>query len=289
MQIQSLITDIYSLVSSRGGWFNGQVSQEFSHAVATRLERQFEDKKAPTLRLSQMGPKCPCALWYSIHAPGEAEPLPPWAEIKYSYGHIVEAWTIALAKSAGHLVNGEQDELCVDGIIGHRDCVIDGCLVDVKSSSSYGMAKFKDGTIRTDDAFGYLDQLDGYLIGSMADPLVQVKDKAYLLVVDKQLGHMVLYEHRLRERNVRERIVYFKEIIQNNRPPKCECKSIPDGKSGNLKLDTKASYNSFKFCCNPNLRTFIYSKGPVYLTHVERRPDPSILEVDRYGNPVYYH
>lgn len=288
--IQSLIPDIYSLVKSKEGWFHGQVSEEFSHACARRLEQQFQVKKAPTLRLSQMGPKCPCALWHSIHTPAEAEPLPAWAEIKYSYGHIIEAWAIALAKAAGHRVEGEQDELRVDGIVGHRDCVIDGCLVDVKSSSSYGMAKFKDGSIREDDAFGYLDQLDGYLVGSLDDPLVQVKDRAYLFVVDKQLGHMVLYEHKLQGRadKLRRRIAEYKRIVGLPTSPSCQCGTTPDGKSGNVRLDIKASYSPYKYCCFPNLRTFIYSKGPVYLTHVERRPDPTILEVDRHGRPIHF-
>jgi len=234
-----------------------------------------------------MGPKCPKALWHSFYTPGEAEPLPPWAEIKYSYGHIVEAWTIALAKAAGHHVCGEQDELRVDGIVGHRDCVIDGCLVDVKSSSSYGMAKFKDGSIREDDAFGYLDQLDGYLIGSLDDPLVQVKDRGYLLVVDKQLGHMVLYEHKLdlsREQRLRDRISYYRKIIASDVPPACECGTIPEGKSGNIRLDVKASYSPYKYACFPGLRTFLYERGPVYLTNVVRKPD--VIELDRYGNRV---
>lgn len=287
MQIQSLIPDIYSLVQSKKGELNEQISQELGDAVVRRIAGQFGVQKSPTLRLSQMGPKCPRALWHSINTPEEAEPLPPWAQIKYGYGHLVEAWAIALAKAAGHHVVGEQDELRVDGIVGHRDCVIDGCLVDVKSSSSYGMAKFKDGSIREDDAFGYLDQLDGYLIGSMDDPLVQVKDKAYLLVVDKQLGHMVLYEHIHTEHRalaLRTRIDLCKRFIELPRPPVCNCKTIPDGKSGNYRLDIKASYSPYKYCCFPRLRTFISSRGPVYLSHVAR--EPNMQEVNRYGKNI---
>ena len=43
-------------------------------------------------------------------------------------------------------------------------------------------------------------------------------------------------------------------------------------KSGNRKLCMNCSYCSFKKTCWPNLRTFIYSHGPVFLTHVERPP-----------------
>lgn len=273
-------------MEKKDGWFSERLAEEFSSEVSRRLLGHFNANTArPTLRLSQMGDRCPCALWYSIHHPELAEPLPPWATIKYSYGHILEALAIGLSKAAGHTVTGEGDELIVDGIKGHRDCVIDGCIVDVKSTSSMGFNKFKDGSIKDNDSFGYLDQLDGYLVGSADDPLVSVKDRAYLLAIDKQLGHMVLYEHQLRHGRIEERIRQFKHIVGELTPPACECRTIPDGKSGNIKLDVKASYSAFKYACRPTLRTFLYADGPRYLTTVIRKPD--VPEVDRHGNIVY--
>lgn len=208
-----------------------------------------------------------------------AEPLPPYAHIKYTYGHIIEALVIELAKASGHDVQGEQDEIILDGVVGHRDCVIDGAVVDVKSSSSMGFKKFKDRTIAQDDSFGYLDQLDAYVVGSVMadDPLVTVKDRGYLLAVDKTLGHMVLYEHRVRSDSIQARIRDYKRIVEGAEAPRCECKTVPDGESGNIRLDVKASYSSFKHCCFPKLRTFLYSKGPVYLTKVVRLPDVTEL------------
>jgi len=184
---------------------------------------------------------------------------------------------IGLAKAAGHEVTGEQDELVVDGIHGHRDCVIDGAVVDVKSASSRGFQKFKDKSIAQADDFGYLDQLDGYSLGSLEDPLVRVKDRAYLLAIDKTLGHMVLYEHKVRHGEIQKRISDYKRIVRLDQPPRCECQSVPDGKSGNLKLDTRASYSPWKQVCNPGLRTFLYASGPVYLTKVVRVPDVTEL------------
>jgi hypothetical protein len=271
--IKTLIPDIYSYINK-----NGMPDLE------VRIPK--EEKRTPRLRLSQMGPRCPCALWYSIHAPDLGEPLPPWARIKYSYGHIIEQQVIQLAQAAGHEVKGEQDEVEVDGILGHRDCVIDGCIVDIKSSSSRGFDKFKNGTIAQSDDFGYLDQLDGYLVGSADDPLVRVKDRAYLLAIDKQLGHMVLYEHKVRESSIRERIKSYKAICSLSSPPACTCGTVKDGESGNRKLDLRASYSPYKFCCNPRIRTFLYSNGPRYLTHVERTPD--VIEIDSRGKTVYH-
>lgn len=264
---------------------NDELSQTFSTEVASRLRDQFERTQRATLRLSGMGPKCPHALWCSINTPDEAEALPPWAEFKFSFGHIIEALAITLAKAAGHDVTGEQSTVTVDGITGHRDCIIDGCVVDVKSAASRSFQKFKDKTLAQNDSFGYLDQLDGYLVGSADDPLVTNKTTGYLLAIDKQLGHMVLYPHEVREDAIRRRISTYKRIVQSATPPACECQTVEDGKSGNRKLDTRASYSLYKYCCFPHLRTFLYADGPRYLTTVVRKPD--VTEVDKHGNIVY--
>src|SRR6266436_863761 len=125
--INTLIPDIYALVKRKDGWFNDDLARTFSSDLGIRLQSQLgAATQRPTLRLSQMGPRCPQALWYSIHEPGKAEPLPAWVHIKYSFGHILEALAVTLAKAAGHQVEGEQDELVLDEIVGHRDCVLDG-------------------------------------------------------------------------------------------------------------------------------------------------------------------
>jgi len=283
--IKTLIPDIYKMVGGKENWLTSDIASSFTSELTTKLQGSLEAKDGPRLRLSQMGKRCHSELWHSIHSPLAAEPLPPWARIKYTYGHILEALVIAMAKAAGHEVTGEQDAVSVDGIVGHRDCVIDGCIVDVKSAASRSFLKFKDGSIRTDDGFGYLDQLDGYIVGSHDDPLVRVKDRGYLLAIDKQLGHMCLYEHIAREESIRKRIRDYRDVVALDRAPPCTCETIPEGKSGNIKLGVRASYNAFKYCCHPQLRCFLYASGPVYLTKVVRKPD--VPEVDRHGKIVY--
>ncbi len=284
--INTLIKDINGVVESEQGWFDKALAEEFSGELGKRLVENLRPRdQVSSLRLSQMGDRCPKQLWHSIHTPELEEPLPAKARIKYTYGHILESLVIAMAKAAGHEVTGEQDELWADGIRGHRDCVIDGCIVDVKSASSFSFKKFQNGTIRNDDPFGYLYQLDGYLLGSREDPLVRVKDKGYLLAVDKQLGGLALYEHQLREDLIKARIEKYKRIAAMEAPPPCTCGTVPDGKSGNIKLDTRASYNTFKHCCFPHLRTFLYATGPVFLTKVVRKPET--MEVDKNGKLVY--
>ena len=290
--IYTLVPDAQEILS-RDGWFTDQLSDD----LAIRLKHTLGERgDYAGLRLSQMGPRCPHALWHSVHKPELAEPLPPGAKFKYQYGHIIEELAITLFKAAGHHVVGEQDELYLDGVRGHRDCVVDGAICDVKSSSTNGFKKFEDGSIAHPgaDSFGYLDQLDGYLCASLSDPLVTVKDRAYLFVVDKQLGHMCLYEHRVSEERVqrlRDRIAKYKRIIALDNPPACECGTIVED-NGNIKLDVRASYNQFKNCCFPALRTAIYAGGkPQFFAHVVKWPRNSkgpLLEVDKFGNPVYH-
>jgi hypothetical protein len=293
MEINTLITDIQELLKRKDGWFDVRLAEDFSASITSRLQSQLGKKdQKPTLRLSQMGPRCPCALWYSMHRPDLAEPLPPWATVKYSFGHILEALAIGFSKAAGHEVTGEQGELRLDDIVGHRDCVIDGCIVDVKSAASASFNKFKQGSFT--DNFGYLDQLDGYVLASKDDPLVRVKNKGYLLVIDKQLGHMCLYPHEVtdgRERALRDRIQAYKRVVDGTVPPACECGTIPQGLSGNMQLDLRASYSPYKHCCFPGVRTFIYASGPVYLSKVVKRPINNtgpIPEVNKDGKFIYH-
>jgi hypothetical protein len=282
MRIQTLVQDIYATIERKNGWFGETVQQDLAETIARRLAGGFgQETKRSGLRLSKMGPSCLRQVWYAARHPELAEPLPPWAEIKLSYGHMIEALAIVLARASGHHVTGEQDVVSVGGIEGHRDCVIDGCVVDVKSATTRSFQKFKTKEIAHSDSFGYLEQLDGYVVGSLLDDTVQVKDKGYLLVVDKQLGHMVLYEHVIRESHIRERIEHYKRIVARTTPPACTCETRSSGKSGNVELGVKASYSPYKWQCFPRLRCFLYSDGPKYLTQVIRTPD--VPEITKEG------
>jgi hypothetical protein len=67
--------------------------------------------------------------------------------IKFMYGHMIEEMLLFFTRMAGHTVEGEQKQCTVEGVRGHMDARIDGRLIDVKSTSSYGFKKFKDGTL----------------------------------------------------------------------------------------------------------------------------------------------
>lgn len=286
MNINTLVKDCYDVLQTEG-WLTAARLGDFSVNLSAALN---QTQRLPGLRLSQMGEKCPCQLWHSVHTPELAEPFKPWTRNVFNYGHILEAYAVELIKAAGHEVTGEQDECILDGVPGRRDCIVDGCITDIKSVNSYGYQTLKSGDVSEDPFLrDYLDQLDGYTVASAEDPLVRVKDKAYIFGINKQLGHLVLYEHRIRKESIMARIQLCREIVGLQSPPRCTCGTITEA-NGNIKLDLKASYNTYKFACFPNLRCFIYSGGPIYFVKVVKRPTYKgvpLTEVDRLGNILY--
>jgi len=287
--IYTLETDIRELLKTKN-WLTPSLQKELSEGVGNRIKAQFEEQKKPSLRLSKMGDTCPKALWHSIHTPELAEDLPPWAHNKFSVGHFWEAYLLVQCKAAGHRVEGEQDELQLNGVQGHRDAVIDGCVVDIKSASTRQFAKFRNRTLEKDDPFGYLDQLDGYIVASLHDPLVLVKDRGYFLAIDKQMGHPCVYEHIARTDHVINRVSTYKRIVGQSDPPDCTCETTPIGAGGNIKLGVRASYSAFKWTCFPQLRCFLYAEGPVYFSHVATIPRNTygnIREINKDGYIIH--
>jgi len=223
--------------------------------------------------MSNIGSKCDRKLWYTVNEPNKAEPLPPEVRFKFAFGHILEELVLFLAKEAGHSVEGTQDTLTIAGVKGHRDAVVDGVLVDVKSASSYSFKKFEDGLTSDKDSFGYLDQLGAYLYASQDDPVVVHKDRAAFIAVDKTLGHITVDVQPNTYKNYDKVVAEKKAVITQKEPPPRAFSDEPDGKSGNRKLGTECSYCAFKNNCWSGLQTYIYSSGPRYLTRVVREPD----------------
>lgn len=285
--IYTLATDVEELLKTKG-WMSDNLEKEFGASVGSSVYTQFSTQSTPSLRLSRMGATCHKALWHSIHTPELAEPVQPWAQAKFSFGHFWEAYAIMLSKAAGHEVSHEQHECELLGVKGHIDAIVDGCLVDYKSCSSRQFQKYKANQLEGDDPFGYLEQLDGYVVACREQDFLNVKDRGYIIAVHRDLGHMHVYEHRIREASIRQRIAEYKGISERRNPPQCTCEVTSDGITGNIKLGTRASYSAYKWTCFPNLRCFINKRGqPVFYSKVIGRPYDAVREIDRYGNTIH--
>lgn len=240
--------------------------QEAMKQSLSGTERDFK------LRMSALG-KPDRKLWLeSRDAPREE--LHPNTLIKFMYGHVLEEVILYLAEEAGHEVTHQQAEVEIEGVLGHCDCLIDGWLIDVKTASPFGFKKFQDGSIRQDDPFGYLPQLAGY------QKALQPKGSG-LLAINKVSGALALCLFTFKELDdipVEDIIARQKKVVGSDKIPEKCYPYVPEGKSGNQKLDMPCHYCDYKFDCHKDanngngLRTFIYSNGPVYLAQVKKEP-----------------
>lgn len=270
--LDTLVDDVYSLFDPKiKHEVNDQYIEEFGENIKTILRESLlgrDETNADVLRFSALG-KPDRQLWYDAQGT-DAEELLAKTRFKFLYGHVIEQLVLFLIKEAGHTVEAEQMEIEVDGVKGHIDAIIDGVLVDVKSASPYGYKKFENNTIHEDDPFGYIVQISGY-----SNVVTPDKGPAFI-AFDKVHGDLCVTPISVSITEAHPpgpRIEHLKKVIASKEPPERCYKDIPDGKSGNMKLDTGCSYCKYKKACWPGLRTFLYSTGPRYLTKVVREPD----------------
>lgn len=277
--MESLVDDI-STTLLHGKQIADADAERFGRDLASIISSRLAPREEnPTLRMSNLGSPCSRKLWYSVNQSDRREALSASTRLKFLYGDILESLVLFLARISGHDVKGEQDELEIEGIKGHRDAVIDGVTVDVKSASSYSFLKFREGLDDHNDSFGYRDQLGSYVFAGREHQVESHPTRGAFLAVDKQLGHLTLDEHEF-EKDYVEHVRKKKAVVEAPNPPPRAFFDEPDGKSGNRKLGVQCGYCEFKRTCYPNLRSFAYSNGPRHLTKVVREPDVPEIGVD---------
>jgi hypothetical protein len=286
--INTLVKDIYKLMETKEvpkGVDADKAIDDFGEAIKKLMKKEFSEYKRDgrRLRLSNVG-RDDRYLWNVWHGT-EQEKIEPHTYIKFMYGHLIEEMLLCLTKLSGHTVTDEQKQCEVAGIRGSMDCRIDGIVTDVKSTSTFGFKKFKEGTLAKDDPFGYIAQIKAYAHS-------EGETKYGWLAMDKQNGHLTylmydeedfgspMYEYI--NWSIEERIENIKKIVELPEAPQFCTEYLEDGKSGNLKLSTTCSYCPFKKQCHPQLRTFIYSSGPRYLVKVVNTP--KVPEVGSNGD-----
>jgi len=283
--IDTLIADMQEVIKGQGGW-SGTQGSILGRSIALVANKRFSKPQEPRgyLSLSSIGTPCKRKLWYKVNTPEEAIPLEYNALLKFFYGDMIEELALTIAVAAGHDVKGQQDRLDVHGIKGHRDAVIDGMTVDVKSCSPYAFKKFKEGTLRNDDPFGYISQLSSYVYAGKDDDKVTNKTQGAFLVIDKQNGHICLdvYDFTKELKTKEQEMLDAKELVSGDLTAERQQK-VPQSKtSPNSKLPMMCSYCEFKKKCWPEARKFIYSYGPVFLVDV--RSEPKVPEVSMDEN-----
>lgn len=275
----NLVSDIYQLMETKevaeGVDFDACV-EKFGENVKELMRNEFGGKKRDgrKLRMSNIG-RDDRYLWNVYNDVEKSDDIQGHTYVKFLYGHLIEEMLLFLTKAAGHEVTDEQKKCEVNGITGSMDCKIDGIVTDVKSVSTYGFRKFKDGSLAYDDPFGYIGQIKGYAYAEGAT-------KFGWLAMDKQNGHLtyLMYDsedtqapvHDLISYDIKERIDHVKKLVEQPTPPDVCYEPIDDGKSGNRKLAVGCSYCAYKKECWPSVRAFAYSTGPRYLIEVHNEP-----------------
>jgi len=277
-KIETLVEDIEQTILGYNGW-DKALGDWMANNISRMAEQRFSKPQEPRgyLSLSSLGTSCERKLWYKINKTNEGEVLPASALLKFFYGDMIEELVLTIAAVSGHNVTGMQTRMDVHGIKGHRDAVIDGMTIDVKSASPYAFKKFKEGNLREDDPFGYISQLSSYVYAAKDDPAVTNKTQGGFLVVDKVNGHVCLdiYDFTEEMKTKEETVSHLKEMVSSEEPPERSFEPVPQSNSnpdGNKKLATACSYCEFKKECYPGLRKFIYSNGPTFLTDVVKKP-----------------
>lgn len=284
--IDTLRDDMYAVADGTIPLEDTEI-EEFAKTFATGLEEKFKtflkrtrrpEEFTGAVRLSSIGSPCARKLWYKHNAVEPDEPLPPWVLIKFFFGDMIEALMETLVQASGHTIEGQQEELKFAGVKGHRDGKIDGHTIDFKSASTFSFLKQSKGLLKEDDPFGYLTQLHTY---DYADTARDPDKPPYIVTMDKQHGHIAVVEYPNTadagqlEATVEDRVA----VVTGEGIPARPFEPVADGKSGNLKLDTMCGYCDFKQRCWPELRTFIYSNGPRFLTTVSKVPNvPEIVD-----------
>ena len=278
-KIDTLIKDIYTMLEEginteqRDNWsLMCQFSDSIRDSVSQAIKEGQREKSQASLRMSQIGKK-DRMLWYDIKSDIKPTDINGSTKIKFIYGHMLESLLMLLTQLAGHKITENQKEVTVEGIKGHKDCRIDGMLVDIKSASPYAFKKFKDNTLHNDDPFGYIAQISGYA--------EEGKDtEAAFFAIDKSSGELALCNvDSIHMINAPDRIRHLKNVIASDIKPERCYPDEADGKSGNKKLSIGCAYCPYKKDCwsdannGKGLRVFKYANGNRYLTQVHKTPD----------------
>jgi|TARA_R110000822_G_scaffold105188_8_gene232638 hypothetical protein len=279
--LNTLVADIYKLMkdknSAKGVDTEAEI-EKFGENMKSLMRKEFLPSvgnfaNRGGLRLSAVG-KPELQQWFSVNR-FVGEKINSSTLIKFMYGHMIEEMVLLFTRLSGHEVTDEQKKCKVGGITGHMDCKIDGVVVDVKSTTKFGMTKFENGSLAAHDDFGYVDQIKAYAHS-------EGERKWAWLAMDRDSGKLAVLQYDLNDTehpyydyykdDIEERVEHVKKSTGgDSRPSPCSY-PVEDGKSGNLKLSTMCSYCQYKKHCYPTLKAYATSSGPKYMTNVVNRP-----------------
>lgn len=283
--IETLAKDIYSFLEFGSDSITSKSYEQLGMAVAKAVENQLvkaaNNKKysPPSLRMSNIG-KPDRYLWYYLRQPAgqnltQSSVHSSSRLFSFMYGAIIEEVMLWLAEQAGHSVTEKQGEVTLGGVVGHKDCRIDGVGIDVKSASNQSYQKFRTKRLKEDDPFGYMHQIAGYF----------PNENSGFVVANKETGEICVSLYNKEEiPDALKRINHIKEIVKKNEEPQKCYEPKEQGRNKVLSIGCKNC--PFKEQCwksangGKGLRAFMYSDGVEYFTEVNSEPRVSEVSLD---------
>lgn len=269
--LDTLVGDIYKSIEPLTNNKSLKISEDTINSFGESMKdvlrhwSKAQDVNKDSIRMSGIGRPLR-RMWYDAKYPSKNKNEDSFLPIKFLYGHILEEVLLLLVELAGHKATDKQKQVNLNGVKGHIDCKIDNEIIDIKTASNFAFNKFKKGTLADDDPFGYLAQLSGY-------EEAEGTSNGGFLVINKESGELVLHRpEELDKPNSFNLITKIRKSLEEESPPEKCYDPIPEGKSGNLKLDKNCGYCPHKFRCYPSIRVFNYSKGYVYFTKIVSEP-----------------
>lgn len=292
--IDTLIPDIRALFFGEGHKVSSENLDEFLDTIRRTMLEYLETpqtlSRSKSHRLSSLGTP-DRKYWYdwqdSLAVGQEVEliedPSANQAEtvMRFLQGHLSEALLLFLAKEAGHTVEHAQAEVELEGIPGHPDAVIDGKLVDIKTTSAYSYSKFSKGKLLEQDEFGYVYQIAAY-----KEALGLEDEEVYFWAYNKSNSEMCLLPvptNTLPDAAARAR--HVQELVNSPTVPGEKCyEDAPQSKtSPNRVLASPCRFCRHKKKCwadangGQGLRVFQYTNKKEYFTEVNKTP--TVLEI----------
>lgn len=274
--IHTIVEDIYNVADPESHFdVTREVLTPTLKDISMALTRTLttEDGSSYYIRPSNVGKGL---RWhYFMHKyPQLGEKFDGQRKLLFQAGHIQEAILLMYAKLAGHEVTHEQARAEINGVYGSMDCMIDGYLIDVKTTSDYSFRKFKEGTISLDnDPFGYIAQLSTYKAGLLAEG-VEVKGQGWL-AYNKNNSQLALYlipDEELIDAS--DKIDNIKHVQQQEEMPAELCPGAEPKveTSGNEQMPMICEYCPFKDKCWPDYEVYRYSNKDRYYTKIKKKP-----------------
>jgi hypothetical protein len=281
--IDTLVEDIYAVLGGNKPPSdivdNITSNAEFAKRVLQHIHADLvpddrTDRDPDEFYVTQVSNPCWRKAWLDKfkHDAVRERALSGATKFKFLYGDLIEEAFLYLAQAAGHEVTDTQRRFSIPlpgkkyKLAGRIDAVVDGWLVDVKSSDPFTFDRMVKGTY--DDKFGYETQLHLY------EHMSPDKYKGVAnIFVNKVNGKIHVHKwtnpvYGFIENALEE----FADVVDEAHPPMIPYDIEDDGS-----LCTACSYCPLKFHCYKGLRVFAYSTGPKFVA--ESRTKIKVTEI----------